>query len=310
MRLLWSLVWLAFAASANPFMTESVGSGQLEERSSHLVKRSRSKCGPNIDTSSSSEKRSVGYIRFERNVSIPLEKRMELPKRTMGAFYRRELPKMTEAVVPHEEADIATDMSTAVLTSFDDLQLDPHEEYSTGAQHISGCTMLYLISRKGVYATHWWESVSFAPDKIWLKKSLTQPKLFKKTVIDMLTKGGRYHPKLDADAIEDDYIKAYIVRPTTTHAEKEGDEGYTKEWEQVRTTVGKIVPTLQDRSRWRDIKYQALNNKDPALNDLSGTAGKNLFKFDPAHKIGRGQTQHYAALWVEDEKTPYHLDQW
>jgi hypothetical protein len=108
---------------------------------------------------------------------------------------------------------------------------------------------MYIVSRKGVYATYWWENVSFSPDPEWRDpKDQTNEEIFQATILDMLTKGGKYHPKLDADLIEDDFIRAYLIHPTTMHREDPGDVGYREQWEAIRTTVGKLVPTLRDAS--------------------------------------------------------------
>ncbi|KAI2695114.1 hypothetical protein CBS147332_9447 [Penicillium roqueforti] len=230
---------------------------------SNLVKLSRSKCGPNLASAAtaadivnqSARNVSLGYIRLERNrtsCAVHRVKSMELPNESMGVFFEYEIPNLSEAIVPYEEAETPEDMSTGGFKKFSTLRA--REQYSTGAQHILGCTTMYIISRKGVYAVHWWENVSFTADDVWMEDGQTQDELFQSTVIDMLTDGGANHPKLD-DPIEDEYIKAYIVRPTTTWDNVAG--GYADQWETVRTTVGEIIPTLQDRSRWMDVTHQS-----------------------------------------------------
>ncbi|KAF5856417.1 hypothetical protein ETB97_007414 [Aspergillus alliaceus] len=92
---------------------------------------------------------------------------MELPDGDIGVFYRKELPHLTEPIVPHEEAPTAEKMSTGVMKTFSSVKR--RQQYSTGTAHLSGCTTMYIISRKGVYTTHWWENVSFDPDTIWRK---------------------------------------------------------------------------------------------------------------------------------------------
>ncbi|PKX96407.1 uncharacterized protein P174DRAFT_474596 [Aspergillus novofumigatus IBT 16806] len=201
-------------------------------------------------------------------------------------FERDSFPNNDEPIVPHVEAPTATDMSTAVMKTFS--SLGDNEQYSTGTGGLSGCTIMYIISRKGVYATHWWENMSFSPDEIWREPvTQTDRELFQSTVFNMLTSGGRFHPKLDAELIKEDGIQAYLIYPKRTFAKGAGDE--------IQTTVGRLVPTLQDQSRWTD---------------MPGTHGKNLFKYDPARKLGGGQTQHLAMLWAENEKEAYHHDQW
>ncbi|KAE8309983.1 hypothetical protein BDV41DRAFT_590693 [Aspergillus transmontanensis] len=288
MRLLWSLAWLALTVCANAFRPGP----QLEKRISHLVKRSRPKCGPKLAlaetvrlSASNSSNVSVGFIRFERNTTA-LQKRMELPDDNIGEFYGRELPHLTELIVPHEEAPTAEEMSTGVMKTFSSVKR--RQQYSTGTAHLSGCTTMYIISHK----------------------DQTNDEIFQATVIDMLRNGGRYHPKLDKNLIEDDYIRAYLIRPATAWNEEPGGVGYPQRWAQIRTTVGELVPKLQDTSLWTEIPYNALNNNAPELDEEDGTHGKNLFKYDPLHIFESGLKGPLAMLWVEDELTPYHEDHW
>ncbi|KAL4907227.1 hypothetical protein BDW74DRAFT_176008 [Aspergillus multicolor] len=320
MKLLCLLAYLALSASANVSSAGKTDAFRLEERTPHLAKRSRPKCGPKLasaDTASLSasswRNASLGFIRFERNstagASLPahLKKRMELPDNNMGIFYQHQLPHLSEPIVPHEQAEEAEDMSTAVMKTFG--SLGRREQYSTGTAHLCGCTTMYIISHKAVYATHWWENVSFDPDPEWLGDR-TEEQLFQSTVLDMLTKGGTYHPRLDASLIEDNYIKAYLIHPTQTSKEEENDEGYKEQWEAIRSTVGKLVPTLQDEGRWTDIPYEALEEDDERLDGEDGTAGKNLFKYDPLHIFEGRKKGPLAMMWAEDRVEPWHRDQW
>jgi hypothetical protein len=131
----------------------------------------------------------------------------------MSRFYDVELPRVTQSIVPEDHSsNVAQDMSTAVFKRFTNLRST--RQYSTGTDGLSGCTTMYIISRRGVYVTHSWESVSFAPNNEWRDPpTQTDQELFQKTVLDALKDGGKFHPKLDRDAIEDDYIRAYIIRP-------------------------------------------------------------------------------------------------
>lgn len=105
---------------------------------------------------------------------MALEKRMQL-LRSMGAFYDNEWPERDDEVVPHEETKVPEDMSTGIMKIFRDLPAD--KGYSTGTI-LSRCTALYIISRKGVYAVHWCENISFAPDQVWLEGGTTSEELF------------------------------------------------------------------------------------------------------------------------------------
>jgi hypothetical protein len=238
---------------------------------------------------------------------------MQLPDENMGVFYNKELPRVTEPIVPddhngHEDIETAADMSTAVIKRFASIQR--RKQYSTGTDGLSGCTTLYIISRRGVYATHWWENVSFSPDDVWRNpETQTDKELFEETVLDLLRNGGRFHARLDATAIEDDFIRAYVIRPSMTVEEDEGDVGYTEQLKAIRTTVGELVPTLQDEGRWTDIPYTVKGEED--LFAPEATAGRNLFKYDPSHDFGLGREfVKMAKLWVEGRVAPYHDDVW
>ncbi|KAK3935525.1 hypothetical protein QBC46DRAFT_346542 [Diplogelasinospora grovesii] len=60
---------------------------------------------------------------------------------------------MSELIVPDYETAYALEISMAVLKTF--ASLGPGEQFSTGVSHLSSCTTIYIISRMGVYATHW-----------------------------------------------------------------------------------------------------------------------------------------------------------
>ncbi|KAE8371193.1 hypothetical protein BDV26DRAFT_286978 [Aspergillus bertholletiae] len=290
MRLLWSLVWLALTVCANAFIP---GKDPLRHTQKHRSPLSILTCGPKLalaDTvrlsTSNSRNVSVGFIRFERNTTA-LQKRMELPDDNIGDFYGKELPHLTEPIVPHEEVPTAEEMSTGVMKTFSSVKR--RQQYSTGTAHLSGCTTMYIISRKGVYTTHWWENVSFDPDDIWRNPAdQTDDEIFQATVIDILRNGGRYHPKLDKNLIEDDYIQAYLIRPATAWNEEPGG----------------------NTSLWTEILYNTLNNNAPELNKDDGTYRKNLFKYNPLHIFESGVKGPLAILWVKDKFTPYYKDHW
>ncbi|KAE8332767.1 hypothetical protein BDV39DRAFT_199765 [Aspergillus sergii] len=148
---------------------------------------------------------------------------------------------------------------------------------------------MYIISRKRVYATHWWENVLFNPDPIWRNPAdQTNDEIFQAIVIDMLRNRRKYHPKLDMNPIEDVYIWAYLIRPAT--AWNAGPDG--------------------DASPWTEILYNTLNNDDLRLYAEDGTNGNNIFKYDSLRIFEPGLKGDLAMLCVEDELTPYHEDHW
>ncbi|KAF3395770.1 hypothetical protein F1880_006520, partial [Penicillium rolfsii] len=117
--------------------------------------------------------------------------------------------------------------------------------------HLSACTTLYVISRKGVYGVHC---------------------------------------KVEANLIEDNWIMAYLLHSKEACDADEGGQQYTALFDRIRTHVGQSVPKLQEQSRWTDVPYDAVNSKDGRLTDPQVTAGRYLFKYDAAHIIGRRQT--------------------
>lgn len=130
--------------------------------------------------------------------------------------------------------------------------------------------------------------------------------MFKTTVLDPLKNGSKYHPKLSAKILDDEYIRAYIVRPYQTWKEEDSDVGYVDQWNQIKNMVGSIIPRLADESKWDYIRYQPVENEDD-LDSRYKASRKNIFKYNSQHPVARtGTTQHKAALWVEDEIKPYY----
>ncbi|KAE8384478.1 hypothetical protein BDV23DRAFT_177030 [Aspergillus alliaceus] len=179
-------------------------------------------------------------------------------------------PRITTKIVERDNAPTATEMSSAVMETFSSIK---RKEWSTGEEGLMGCTTFYIISRKGVYATHWWENVSFDPDDFWREPTTqTNEELFQSTVLDMLTSAGKYHPRLDADLIEEDYIRA------TSFTQR-----------RLGSRIKVISATQNNPARWTDIPYTPVDEPEELDNDRV-TKGRNLFKYDPAHDVWGGQT--------------------
>ncbi|KAI7970716.1 hypothetical protein EIK77_007896 [Talaromyces pinophilus] len=107
--------------------------------------------------------------------------------------------------------------------------------------------------------------------------------------------------KNQAPKFEDSYIRAYLMIPDTDY--NLNPEGYRPQWNAMKNTINRLVPTLATGDRWREVKYTPLRNRDPQLE--STALGRVLFKYDPDHN-GRRK----ATLWFEREATPYHDDEW
>ena len=307
--------------------TDPKGIQLLQPTPGNIFKRDdNGGCGPVYSGLVAREVRTETLILIRRNASA-LDRRMELPdplgRRPMPDFFHQEMPKW-KPVVTIESATKPKDLSASTIQDLTNLGTRkdkagndvPVTEFSTGMAHLKGCTSLYIISHKGVFAAHYWENVSFDPDDIWLTGGATEwtpeakATMFKSTVLDPLKNGSKYHPKLSAKILDDEYISAYIVRPYQTWKEEDGDVGYVDQWNQMKNMVGSIIPRLADESKWDYIRYQPVKNEDD-LDSRYKASGKNIFKYDSQHPVaGTGTTQHKAALWVEDEIKPYYDQTW
>lgn len=95
-----------------------------------------------------------------------LHRRMVLPEDSLAASYASEIPKVTQKLMPRDIAKTTEKMSSAFDKTW--LRRDgAGDEWSTGTDGLSGCTVLYIISRIGVFAAHYFENVSFSPSKYW-----------------------------------------------------------------------------------------------------------------------------------------------
>ena len=264
------------------FVDEDAG---LESRSVHALNAEDSSYGPAIS---------------QRDMTLPRAGQME-------EFMVKEVPKAVSIVW---EIPKGNDLNTAMFKDFARLP------FSLGTSGLCGCTSLWIISRKGVYATHYWESISFSPDDIWREPpEETDQSVFQRTVIHPLEHGEEtektkrlIQAKLDAGKIEDDTIRAYLVHPEGSCAEddEEAIDGYRSQWDQIKEKVGDIIPSLNPDThgnRWEEIIYVRKDREDEDL--FTTAAGRVLFKFDPKHE-GRKK----AVLWVEDREEPYHDDEW
>jgi hypothetical protein len=230
-----------------------------------------------------------------------------------------------EAVVWGVGENGQEDVNTAIFDSFS-------REFSFAASGLQGCTMLAVISRKGVYMSHWWENISFDPDDEQLGeyedgREESKEEIFQRLVIDGLVKGIKGDDKEELQASfkqfargrADDYVKAYLIRPAKSYkngVDEDGGKnigppethGYPEQWQKIKDTVVKFIPKIGEPGRWEEVLYDATDDEEI----LEKTPrGRVLFKFDPIHvkKSGRtGKDTRLAMLWVETREI--HKDQW
>ena len=315
------------------FRAESLANGRCvafhtEDLSARLPSQKRNtrpKCSPRV----------YNAAQNRETLNATLGRRtMTLPEGTqpsdMDTWMIKEMvPGLFTAIVWQNDVDgEAQDMATSVFEEFQVLKgSEPidREAFSLGTEGLCGCTTLIIISRRAVYMAHYWESISFDPDEVWLDHYGSEDNCFERTVIDGLTygvkSGGSQEQvslKGQASKIEDQYIKAYLIIPT--ESSNDVVDGYRNRWNQLKGTVNKFVPTINTpplplspgtapppgpppKDRWTEVKYDALDNTSPLLENTA--RGRVLFKFDP-NENGKKR----AALWVEQNATPYHNDIW
>ncbi|KXH51164.1 hypothetical protein CNYM01_04494 [Colletotrichum nymphaeae SA-01] len=249
-----------------------------------------------------------------KNIHVPVERlraegqNLTLARRVDIAFPGDNIDQWMIAQVQKTkpivwEVTPGTDANTAVFRKFG------RNSFSLGTNGLCGCSSLWIISRKGVYATHYWESISFAPEKEWRNPGETNSQVFERTVIDGLksgnvVRGKRMQARLDRDEIADDYIKAYLVHPERSWRNTPAAvDGYRLQWNKIKDTVKEIIPELAPDNKWQEVIYNRLNDDDEQLFDTA--LGHVVFHYSPDHEQKRK-----AALWVERRKEPYHDDDW
>lgn len=228
---------------------------------------------------------------------------MTLPGENMDEYMKKETGKTSYDIIWEKKVQgEPQDMATAVFAEYG------RKAFSFATGGLCGCTALFVISRRAVYVAHYWENISFSPDKAWVDEYGDADNAFQQTVIKGLNDGvGRgQNPeqvslKSKVNRIADDHVRAYLMIPTTNADEVE--DAYRDKWNLMKETVNGLIPRLREDGRWTEIRYEALDSTDPMLSETA--MGKVLFKFDPDHN---GMKK--AALWIERNPEPWHDDEW
>lgn len=192
------------------------------------------------------------------------------------------------------------------------LYYDFKEARSFSATRLKGCTMMAIISRRGIFIGHWWENLSFDPDDDLLKGTTTE-EIFEKSVLkgirDGITEPGRASQmSLTRFAAElgDEHVRAFLIRPHESF--EKNPDGYPAQWELMRQEVVRILPKIGEDNRWQTVIY----NRVPQARMLGNSAaGRVLFKIDPEHvpsQTRRGKATRLAVLWLEDREI--FRDEW
>jgi hypothetical protein len=180
-------------------------------------------------------------------------------------------------------------VNTATFAEFD----GPAQSW--GAAGFSGCTGLVIVSLKGVYATHYFEDLSFSAGD----------GQFQGTILDRIRDGipGEQAGLGDAAAkLDDESLQAFLFIPDSGHAEV-GDgvpDPYRGEWEALKQRVGEIVPKLVytagqgPHRRWTEVTYHPVQDEEVERGPPSAPGRKGRIRHNPLWQSGRGK---YLVQW-------------
>jgi hypothetical protein len=201
--------------------------------------------------------------------------------------------------------------------------------FSLTTVRLKGCTMLAIMSRKGVYIGHYWENIAFDPDQEQLihedlegvEWTETPDQAFERSVIDGLRSGIKLEQESLTSvktALADDSVRAYLIHPTRSAAKElqlQNDpnsasplpDGYPTHWQRMKEEVIRIIPTINQPGRWSEILYEAT---DDVVLHATTSRGKLLFEFDPMWQVPnrREKPERMMKLW--SESTEIHSDVW
>lgn len=217
---------------------------------------------------------------------------------TMDNFMRRELQNAIPVVWVNR---LGNDQNTAVFLP---LKL---EAISLGTTRLSGCTSMVIVSRTGVYFTHWWENLTFDLEDTDKLKGKGKKALLDRAINPLKQGGSTSLPSLTgkADFFKDDSVRAFLIRPFA--GAQQNPDPYREDWDAIKTTVAGIIPALDlstHADRWKEVTYDALNNFSPKLDNTAH--GRLLVKYDPDHPADTGGKK----LTIWSEYNQIYNDQW
>lgn len=198
------------------------------------------------------------------------------------------------------------------------LYYDFSQARSLSAIRLKGCTMMAVISRRGVFIGHWWENLSFSIDDDLLEKwaPKTPEQIFQINVLDGIKNGVTELGKPSqmsltkfAQELGDEHVRAFLIRPNQNKdRNSNGKDGYPEQWQRMRDEVVRILPKINEDGRWQTVIYDVV----PQARFLNTSPrGRLLFKIDPEHvpaATRRGKATRLAVLWLEDREI--FRDQW
>jgi hypothetical protein len=197
------------------------------------------------------------------------------------------------------------DVNTALFRKYENIPI------SLSTYDLHGCSALAIVSRHGVYMTHYWESIAYSPTKKDMAQEKTdQAGMFEKYVLTGLRNGSK-GPKIteqvslrdNAQILDDDYTYAFLIHPAPNPSNR---NGYEEEAQKIRAVVEELLPKIKTSGRFTLVPYNVQPRK--AIR-MKTSAGRALFLYEPIEAVPprRGYTTAKIMLW--SETTVVHQDQ-
>lgn len=248
--------------------------------------------------------------RDQRPKCSPGQTRLDALSRLEGILFSKRvmtLPGRTRAdknmfmfdeVAAAEGVIHAYTISTATYYPF------KNEAMSLAVSGLCGCTTLVIVSRQAVYFGHYFENLSFDPDR-GVPHGHNPEAAFQNTVLNGLrsgvlnAQGGWDQDSLTAHAAAFRGGKAFLIIPSV--GLNDNRDPYRDKWNRMKTTVQQIIPGGIDI---KEVLYDPLKDTSPLLETTY--RGKVLFKYDPQEQ--KNTPRRLSKLWSEVDEL--HTDAW
>ena len=201
-----------------------------------------------------------------------------------------------------------TDANTAIFRPIGD------EAFSVGLQGLKGCVCLFTQSHRGVYATHYWETISFDPDEEDRDGDFLQEKVLKPLRQGTTTRSGKsvlQAPLAGLNARELVGAQAFFIAPISNLPSKgnpsRGDP-FRAQLDRIKEVVGQIMEEAYEQEgrpegiqpiTWIDDRLYPRPLKTPPSYG-SGARGSVIWKFDPEQQ--EQNPRHLMKLWSDGKQ--------
>jgi hypothetical protein len=180
--------------------------------------------------------------------------------------------------------------------------IDWYEDTSLFMDGLEGCTALVISSKNAVWMGHFWEGPSFSPEGEpvpWqtiddaFVETIQKPMNNDRSGLIMKESFLRSWTPLNNPDVQAAFADAstQVMMMIPTQDFNDVDDGYRVTWDRMKSEVKKILPLLQDDTRWKEHRYDA---KEAKVKHRGSTR-------DPAFSNGRLLWQYDADIDNRDE---------